>query len=156
MNFLQLKCPPPIVMMLSAILAGFVSQAEWVFLQQQVLVLENVFWPLSFVIAGISLALAGVKEFNQQQTTVNPLDPSQSSSLVTSGIYQFTRNPMYLGMLLVLLGWADLLDTILAYSGAMIFFVYISLFQIKPEEEILTQKFGEDFLQYCKNVRRWL
>ncbi|MFT4764911.1 MAG: protein-S-isoprenylcysteine O-methyltransferase Ste14 [Oleispira sp.] len=156
MNFLQLKCPPPIVMMLSAILAGFVSQTEWVFLQQQVLVLENVFWPLSFVIAGISLALAGVKEFNQQQTTVNPLDPSQSSSLVTSGIYQFTRNPMYLGMLLVLLGWADLLDTILAYSGAMIFFVYISLFQIKPEEEILTQKFGEDFLQYCKNVRRWL
>lgn len=156
MIFLQLKCPPPIVMMLSAILAGFVSQTEWVFLQQQVLVLENVFWPLSFVIAGISLALAGVKEFNQQQTTVNPLDPSQSSSLVTSGIYQFTRNPMYLGMLLVLLGWADLLDTILAYSGAMIFFVYISLFQIKPEEEILTQKFGEDFLQYCKNVRRWL
>jgi protein-S-isoprenylcysteine O-methyltransferase Ste14 len=156
MNFLQLKCPPPIVMMLSAILAGLVSQTEWVFLQQQVLVLENVFWPLSFVIAGISLALAGVKEFNQQQTTVNPLDPSQSSSLVTSGIYQFTRNPMYLGMLLVLLGWADLLDTILAYSGAMIFFVYISLFQIKPEEEILTQKFGEDFLQYCKNVRRWL
>jgi protein-S-isoprenylcysteine O-methyltransferase Ste14 len=156
MNFLQLKCPPPIVMILSAILAWFVSQTEWGFLQQQVLMLENLFWPVSFVIAGISLALAGVKEFNKQKTTINPLDPSQSSSLVTSGIYQFTRNPMYLGMLLVLLGWADLLDTILAYSGAMTFFVYMSVFQIKPEEEMMKQKFGEDFLQYCKNVRRWL
>jgi protein-S-isoprenylcysteine O-methyltransferase Ste14 len=156
MNFLQLKCPPPIVMLLSAMIAWFASQTEWSVLQQQVLVLENLFWPLLFVIAGILLALAGVKEFKQQQTTVNPLDPSKSSSLVTSGVYQFSRNPMYLGMLLGLLGWADLLDVIWAYSGPMAFFIYISLFQIKPEEDVMQQKFGEDFIQYCMKVRRWL
>tara|TARA_B110000438_G_C15639786_1_gene574778 strand:- start:87 stop:557 length:471 start_codon:yes stop_codon:yes gene_type:complete len=156
MKFLNLKCPPPIVMLLSAVLAWFSAQTEWRVLQQQALELENLFWPLLFVIAGILLALAGVKEFKQQQTTVNPLDPSKSSSLVTSGIYQFSRNPMYLGMLLGLLGWADLLDVIWAYSGAMAFFIYISLFQIKPEEDVMQQKFGEDFIQYCMKVRRWL
>ena len=156
MRFLNLKCPPPIVMLLSAVLAWFSAQTEWRVLQQQALELENLFWPLLFVIAGILLALAGVKEFKQQQTTVNPLDPSKSSSLVTSGIYQFSRNPMYLGMLLGLLGWADLLDVIWAYSGAMAFFIYISLFQIKPEEDVMQQKFGEDFIQYCMKVRRWL
>jgi len=156
LKYLELKCPPPIVMLLSGMLAWFVAQTDVEFLQQQLMVAENLFWFLLFVIVGISLALAGVKEFKQHQTTINPLDPRQTSSLVSSGVYQFTRNPMYLGMLLVLLGWADLLDTILAFSGAAVFFIYISMFQIKPEEEMMTEKFEQDFIQYCSKVRRWL
>lgn len=156
MNFLNLKCPPPIVMLLSAIIAWLASQRSVVFLQQQINDVDSLLWALAFSCAGIFLAIGGVKEFKQHQTTINPLNPNQSSSLVSSGIYQFSRNPMYLGMLLVLLGWADFLDTILAYSGALIFFIYISIFQIKPEEEIMKEKFGEDFIQYCGKVRRWL
>ena len=156
MKYLELKCPPPIVMVFSGMLAWFVAQRDIDFLQQQLMAADIIFWPLLFIIVGILLAVAGVKEFKQHHTTISPLDPSQSSSLVTSGIYQFTRNPMYLGMLLVLLGWADLLDTILAFSGAVAFFVYISFFQIKPEEEIIKEKFGQDFIHYCANVRRWL
>ena len=156
MKFLELKCPPPIVLILSSLLAWLASQRSWEFVLQQFNALDNLLWPLVFVIAGIALALAGVKEFAEQQTTVNPLDPNLSSSLVTSGVFQLTRNPMYLGMLLVSLGWADLLDNFLAYSGALIFFTYISAFQIKPEEAIMAEKFGEAFNQYCRSVRRWL
>lgn len=156
MNFLQLKCPPPIVMALSALLALLLSQRELSFLQQQAMALDNLLWPLLFLIAGMALAVAGIKEFAKHQTTINPLNPQQSSRLVVSGVYQLTRNPMYLGMLVVLLGWGDFLDNLLGFSGALVFFVYISLFQIKPEEAVMQQKFGEEFSQYSRTVRRWL
>jgi protein-S-isoprenylcysteine O-methyltransferase Ste14 len=156
MNFLQLKCPPPIVMLLSMVFALLLSQRGLGFMQQQVADVSNMMWPLIFFIAGISLAMFGIKEFLAQQTTVNPLDPSQSTSLVVSGVFQLTRNPMYLGMLVVLLGWGDFLDNFLAYSGALFFFVYITAFQIKPEEAAMLEKFGTPFKQYCQSVRRWL
>ncbi len=156
MKFLQLKCPPPIVMLISAILASIFSQRGLDFIQQQIGNVENIIWPIAFFIVGFLVALAGVKEFSQHQTTVNPLDPTQSSTLVTSGIYQLTRNPMYLGMLIILLGWGDLLDNILAFSGALIFFIYISTFQIAPEEEVMKDKFGDSFIEYCRQVRRWI
>jgi protein-S-isoprenylcysteine O-methyltransferase Ste14 len=156
MNFLQLKCPPPIVMLLSMLFALLLSQRGLEFILQQVSDVSNMIWPLIFFIAGISLAILGVKEFLAQHTTLNPLDPTQSTSLVVSGIFQLTRNPMYLGMLVVLLGWGDFLDNFLAYSGALFFFVYMTAFQIKPEEAVMLEKFGEPFKQYCQSVRRWL
>jgi protein-S-isoprenylcysteine O-methyltransferase Ste14 len=156
MKYLELKCPPPIVMIFSGMLAWFVAQRNVEFLQQQLMETENLFWFLLFSTAGILLALAGVREFKLHNTTISPLNPNKSSSLVSSGVFQFTRNPMYLGMLLILLGWADLLDTILAFSGAAVFFIYISFFQIKPEEEMMKKKFGHDFIQYCEKVRCWL
>ena len=153
MKFFQLKCPPPIVMLLSMVFSLVLSQRGLDFMQQQVADLSNLIWPLIFLIAGIGLAMLGVKEFLVQHTTLNPLDPSR---LVVSGVYQLTRNPMYLGMLVVLLGWGDFLDNFLAYSGALIFFVYMTAFQIKPEEAAMLEKFGESFKQYCQSVRRWL
>lgn len=156
MNFLQLKCPPPIVMLISGALSLILSQRGLDFMQQQILDINNLIWPLVFFTAGIALAALGVKEFVAQHTTLNPLDPSRSTHLVVSGIYQLTRNPMYLGMLIVLLGLGDLLDSFLGFSGALFFFVYITAFQIKPEEAAMLEKFGEPFAQYCQSVRRWL
>lgn len=156
MKYLQLKCPPPIVMIISILISFIASQRDVSFIQQQIADINNVIWPLGFVLIGGSLALAGVKEFISHHTTLNPLDPFKSTSLVVTGIYQFTRNPMYLGMLLVLLGCGDFLDTLFAYSGALFFFVYIEFFQIKPEEEIMQEKFGDSFSHYCLKVRRWL
>lgn len=156
LKFLELKCPPPMVMLMSATIAMITSQKSVEFIQQKITTVDDFIWPLVFFIAGIVVAIAGVREFNHHQTTVNPMQPEGTSRLVTSGIYQFTRNPMYLGMLMVLLGWADLLDSFLAYSGALIFFLYISAFQIKPEEDVMKDKFGEEFSQYCAQVRRWL
>jgi|TARA_R110001583_G_scaffold52421_1_gene162885 protein-S-isoprenylcysteine O-methyltransferase Ste14 len=143
-------------MLLSMLFALLLSQRGLEFILQQVSDVSNMIWPLIFFIAGISLAILGVKEFLAQHTTLNPLDPTQSTSLVVSGIFQLTRNPMYLGMLVVLLGWGDFLDNFLAYSGALFFFVYMTAFQIKPEEAVMLEKFGEPFKQYCQSVRRWL
>tara|TARA_B110000046_G_scaffold181526_1_gene213894 strand:- start:2325 stop:2795 length:471 start_codon:yes stop_codon:yes gene_type:complete len=156
MKFLQLKCPPPIVMLISGALSLILSQRGLEFMQQQIADITNLIWPLVFFIAGIAVAILGVKEFVAQQTTVNPLDPNRATSLVISGVYQLTRNPMYLGMLIVLLGLGDLLDSFLGFSGALFFFVYITAFQIKPEEAVMLEKFGEPFTQYCQSVRRWL
>ena len=156
MNFLKLKCPPPIVMIISAAVALLLSQRGSDFLQQQMADVSNLIWPLIFFIAGAATALIGVKEFVNHSTTVNPLDPHKTSSLVVSGIFQLTRNPMYLGMLVALLGLGDLLDNLLGFSGALIFFGYMTVFQIKPEEEIMLEKFGEPYRQYCMSVRRWL
>lgn len=156
MKYLQLKCPPPIVMIISIFIAFIASQRDVSFIQQQIADINNVIWPLGFVLIGGIIALAGVKEFISHHTTLNPLDPFKSTSLVVTGIYKFTRNPMYLGMLLVLLGCGDFLDTLLAYSGALFFFVYIDFFQIKPEEEVMQEKFGGSFSHYCRKVRRWL
>lgn len=156
MKALELKCPPPLIMTVSALLAWLVSQRPLSFLQQQLADVESLMWPSVFFLAGTGLALAGVKEFHQYQTSVNPLDPNQASRLVKTGVFQFTRNPMYLGMLVVLLGWADLLDNLLAFSGALLFFLYISVFQIKPEEQVMVEKFSDEYLDYCRQVRRWL
>ena len=156
MKYLQLKCPPPIVMIISIFISFIASQRDLGFIQQQIADINNVMWPLAFVLIGAGIAVAGVKEFISHHTTLNPLDPYKSTSLVVTGIYQFTRNPMYLGMLLVLLGCGDFLDTLLAYSGALFFFAYMSAFQIKPEEDIMLEKFGDSFSHYCRSVRRWL
>jgi len=156
MKKLELKCPPPIVMMVCATISLIASQKNLEFIQLQVSTFENLVWPLVFFIAGIVVAVAGVKEFKQHHTTLNPLHPEKTSYLVTSGVYQLTRNPMYLGLLIVLLGWGDLLDSFLAFSGALIFFLYISAFQIKPEEDMMKEKFDQEFIQYCSHVRRWL
>lgn len=155
-KYLELKCPPPIIMVVCLMVSMLAAQRGLTFIEQQLMLLENLIWPLVFWAAGLGVAAAGVKEFKQHHTTLNPLHPEKTSSLVTSGVYQLTRNPMYLGLLLVLLGWGDLLDSFLGFSGALIFFLYISAFQIQPEEKMMKEKFEQDFIQYCSQVRRWL
>ena len=156
LKYLELKCPPPIVMLISALMAMIISQRNFEFIQQELTNVDTFIWPLVFLIAGIALAIAGIKEFAHFKTTIHPTHPEHTSSLVTTGIYQLTRNPMYLGLLVVLLGWADFLDSFLAFTGPLFFFLYISVFQIKPEEVVMKSKFSSEFSEYCSHVRRWL
>nr|WP_255612533.1 isoprenylcysteine carboxylmethyltransferase family protein [Alcanivorax sp. 1008] len=108
------------------------------------------------VLMGAGVSLAGVVSFRRARTTVNPLKPEKTSSLVCSGIYRVTRNPMYLGFLLVLIGWAVMLGSAFAVLGPVLFVVYISRFQILPEERVLQNLFGDEFTAYQARVRRWL
>lgn len=105
---------------------------------------------------GVTVAFAGVVAFRRQRTTVNPLNPHASSSVVTSGIYGVSRNPMYLGFLLVLAAWAVHLSN--AASALLLpgFVMYMNRFQIEPEERTLLAKFGATFAQYMSRVRRWV
>jgi protein-S-isoprenylcysteine O-methyltransferase Ste14 len=84
------------------------------------------------------------------------LRPESTSSLVVSGIYGVTRNPMYLGFLVALLGWAVFLAHALALLPLLAFLLYMNRFQIRPEESALTTLFGQEFTTYRKRVRRWL
>lgn len=105
---------------------------------------------------GLLSAILGVVSFRRARTTVNPLRPETSSALVVSGIYRLTRNPMYLGMLLVLLGWAAFLTHALALAYPVLFVLLMNRLQIQPEERALTAMFGANFADYQSKVRRWL
>jgi protein-S-isoprenylcysteine O-methyltransferase Ste14 len=153
MQALELKIPPPIVMVLTA-------AAMWVLSLYTPLLELPAFIRISAALAigaiGVGFSVAGVLSFRRAKTTVNPMKPETASSLVSSGIYGVTRNPMYVGLLFVLIGWAVFLSSAYALVGALAFLLYITRFQIQPEERVLSRVFGSDYTAYKAKVRRWL
>lgn len=154
MRFLELRVPPPLV---GIIIAG----AMWLVASSPSPLLPlpaTVRLPAAVILAlaGIVIALSGVISFRRAQTTVNPLKPETSTALVSTGIYTITRNPMYLGMLAVLLAWAAYLSSVWALPGPVAFALYITRFQIIPEERALRSLFGTTFVAYTQRTRRWL
>ena len=105
---------------------------------------------------GAFTCVGGVIAFRRAKTTVNPMKPDATSSLVVSGIYRYTRNPMYLGFLLILLAWAAALSNLLALVSLLAFVLYMNRFQIVPEERMLASRFSQDYAEYRARVRRWL
>ena len=114
------------------------------------------------VLAGLFLTdalfccLAGVYCFRRAHTTVDPLHPDKASRLVTGGIYRVSRNPMYLGMACLLTAWTIWLGALWPWLGPVAFVLYITRFQIRPEERMLTTLFGEAYTAYTQRVRRWV
>jgi protein-S-isoprenylcysteine O-methyltransferase Ste14 len=106
--------------------------------------------------AGILAVIAGVVAFRRAQTTVDPTRPDHASAVVTQGIYALTRNPMYLGFLLALVGWAAWLGNLPACLVPALFVQYMNRFQIEPEERLLADKFGAPYRDYLLRVRRWI
>jgi len=106
--------------------------------------------------AGILFTLVGLYEFQKARTSFNPMKPDAASSVVTSGIYRISRNPMYMGFLLMLTGWAIFLSHPLPFVLLPGFVVYMNRFQILPEERALSAKFGGEYDTYKQCVRRWL
>lgn len=146
------KIPPPLVMLISGLLmwltANWIPMGAWHFTD-----LQGVHQ--AFLALGVFVAVAGLVEFRRAKTTVSPLRLDKSTQLVTGGIYRFTRNPMYLGMLLLLIGWAIRLEHLGAWPWLIVFILYLNRFQIEPEERALRKLFGESYDAYCAVVRRW-
>jgi protein-S-isoprenylcysteine O-methyltransferase Ste14 len=109
-----------------------------------------------FILAALGIGVEALVRFRRAKTTVNPLKPEQASALVVGGIYRWTRNPMYLGMLLLLVGWAFILSSWAALAILPLFVIYLNRFQIGPEERALRARFGAEFDHYRERVRRWL
>lgn len=107
-------------------------------------------------LAGLALDVSGLIAFHRAKTTLNPRSPERSTSIVRSGPYRFTRNPMYLGLALMLLGFCAYLANPATVVAVAVFIAYITRFQIIPEERLLHAKFGESYAQYKRSVRRWL
>lgn len=105
---------------------------------------------------GLAMEIIAVATFFRAKTTVNPLKPSNASKIVTTGLFTISRNPMYLALLLVLVAWGLWLANPLNGFVIVGWVVFITEFQIKPEEKALRQKFDADYDAYCKRVRRWV
>lgn len=153
MHWLENRIPPPLVAALFGLLmwlaarqlpGGLVLPIEW-----------RAGLALVVLLAGVVICLASVLSFRNARTTVNPLKPETASALVSSGIYRYTRNPMYLGFATALLAWSIFLAWPPALLGVLSFVLYMNRFQIGPEERALTGLFGSAFAQYCSQVRRW-
>lgn len=108
------------------------------------------------VVAGLAVTVAGVAAFRRARTTVDPTRPHLSSSVVVSGVYRWSRNPMYLGFALCLAGWALHLGNAAAGCFVPAFVLYLNRFQIAPEERALEARFGDAYTAYRRKVRRWL
>ncbi len=153
MTALELKIPPVMVAAITAVLM-------WVtYILTPETPIPAIFRKItmySFTAAGAVIGFAGVVSFRKAETTVNPLKPDECTSLVSSGIYRFTRNPMYLALLLALLGWGLILSDLYSLAWSAVFVLYINRFQIQPEERALEKRFGAEFTRYQSRVRRWI
>lgn len=153
MRGLENRLPPLLVMLLAALLMGLGAQ-QWPSLALPAAVRFG--GGAILLLVGAGVCLAGVLAFRMAKTTVNPLRPESVSTLVRTGIYRHTRNPMYLGFAICLLAWSLVLASPFALLGIVAFVLYLNRFQIFPEERVLAGLFGEAFADYRAQVRRWL
>jgi protein-S-isoprenylcysteine O-methyltransferase Ste14 len=153
MRTLELRIPPVVVVVL---LGSMMAAASSLLPALGFTLPGGLFLAAGLALAGVGVAMLGVVSFRRAGTTVNPLKPAAASALVVSGIYRWTRNPMYLGMLFVLLGWGVFLAHVGALGLATAFITLMNRLQIGPEERILAASFGTAFTAYQSKVRRWL
>ena len=150
---LENRIPPPLVVVLigaaMAVIAWFTPALE---------IGSNV----RFAVGGIAIALGalvavqGARMFRRHKTTINPVDLESASALVTSGVFRFSRNPMYVGFTAMLVGWAVCLAAPWALVGPVAFVLFTNRFQIIPEERVMRDKFGQAYDDYQAQVRRWI
>ena len=152
-NGLALKIPPLALVVIVAVLMWVASAAIPSF---DFSLPAKLLPAVSLVLIGAVICVSGIGSFRRAKTTVNPMKPGSASSLVVSGIYKYTRNPMYLGFVLVLLGWAAFLSNLAALALVPAFVVYMNRFQIQPEERVLASLFPIEYPAYQARVRRWI
>jgi len=153
MTILHNKIPPPII-------ALMVGSLMW-YLSKHIPLLTFHFFAQEYLayilmVIGISLDIISFFNFRKNKTTVNPIRPDKTKKLVVTGFYTFTRNPMYLGMFLILFGTGLIFSSISGLFALPLFIVLINELQIKPEEKMLEKLFGERFIEYKTKVRRWI
>ena len=150
---MSLRIPPLAQFLSCALLAWALAK-----LMHQLTIVSplSVYAGYGFILSGAILLTLAVLAFVRARTTVNPLAPEQAQALVTTGLYRFTRNPMYLAMAFILIGGTLALSNIAALAAPAIFVGAITMLQIKPEERALQSVFGDEFSTYRNQTRRWL
>jgi len=154
LSFLELKIPPPILSFLTAAIMG--ALGAWG--------LAPLGWPLPgrsvafavFFAIALAIFLHSGRQLVKAGTTWRPGDPSQTTMLVADGLYRFSRNPIYLAWLLALTAWGLFLNDGLALAPWPAFVLYMNRFQIIPEERALERLFDGQYLNYKRQVRRWI
>jgi protein-S-isoprenylcysteine O-methyltransferase Ste14 len=153
MSVLELKIPP---VLLTTLCAGLMAGAAATTPEMNLAPAIRMTVVLACLLVSALVGLAAVRAFRRASTTVNPMQPDRSGALVDSGIFRYSRNPMYLALLIVLIGWGFYLDSLAALAVTVVYLAYLNRFQIAPEERALRERFGDPFTAYCKRVRRWI
>ena len=148
---LENRIPPPLLM-------AAVGAAMWIAPLGPAIVGDpwRVFFAVPLAFTAFAIAGLGVLEFRRARTTIDPVDIGRAATVVRNGIYRITRNPMYVGMVTLLLAWAIWLNGWALLLGPVAFFLFIDNFQIRPEERAMARNFGRDYEDYCTQVRRWI
>lgn len=145
------KIPPPLVVLILVISTFFSSKTiDLIQIPFQTLISIFIFS------IGILILINPVLKFKKSKTTINPIKFKKVNKLVTSGIYKYSRNPMYLGLLMIVISSSIFYLNIYSILTPLFFYLWINRFQIKREEIFLTEKFGKDYLSYKSNTRRWI
>ena len=150
---MRLKIPPPVYALMTVLLMWWLHTTIPVYVTTALFV-DVIGW--LFVIVGVLIELWSVGLFWKDNTTINPMRPENTNRLVVRGIYQYSRNPMYLGMACLLTGVALILGSLTPCLGVVMFVTLITVWQIRPDEISLEHKFGQEYLDYKRQVRRWL
>jgi protein-S-isoprenylcysteine O-methyltransferase Ste14 len=148
-----LKIPPPVIGLLVALAMWLLSSHLPMY--RFAIPGQNLIAVL-ILLGGLSIEFSALWSFKKAKTTINPLKPENTSNVVTTGIYRYSRNPMYLGMLFILTAFAVYLGALTPFLLLPVFVLIISTNQIIPEERILRNKFGQPYENYLASVRRWL
>ena len=148
---IKTKIPPPLVLLIFSFLINYTKN---IFPQLEI-GRKDVFG-FTLIIFGIIIFLSAIILFKKYKTTITPINPSSATKLVVNGIYKLSRNPMYLGLLLILFGISIILNPIGGLFLIPLFILYMNFFQIIPEEKAMADLFKDEFLKYKKNVRRWI
>lgn len=153
MSGLENRIPPPLVMLATAAAMTAADLA---------LPAASIPWSWRAPVAALLFVSAGyfgataIRMFIRHATTIDPVRIDRASTLVTTGVFARTRNPMYLAMALLLAALAVALGQPLLLAGPVLFVLYITRFQIIPEERTLSERFGDPYREYQGRVRRWL
>jgi protein-S-isoprenylcysteine O-methyltransferase Ste14 len=150
---LEHKIPPPIVALVIALAMWATAESLPAWFASRIL---RIGLAIVFTVPALIFAGLGVRAFRRAKTTVNPNRPDAATTIVTRGVYRYTRNPMYVGLTFLLLAWATYLAVPWGFSGPAVFVLFTTRFQIIPEERALLAKFGNEYSVYKTRVRRWL
>jgi len=153
MKFLENRIPPPLIGLLVLILIWLLAKADYLV---DLPASARVALGLVFLVLGLLVAILANIKFQKAETTINPLDPGSASQLVRGGIFKYTRNPMYLGMVSLTLAASIYLSSVLSLGLVAMFAWFLQRFQIRPEERALAELFGEEYIAYKREVRRWI
>ena len=151
MKSLETKIPPLIIVVFFLVLIFFLKNLLEVFTFSY-----QIYISFFFLCLAIAFFSTGIIEFRKYKTTLNPLKPEESSALLTTGVFKFSRNPIYLALLNLLISFSIYLGSFLGLIILPLFVIYMNQFQIKPEEKAMLKLYGKEFENYCSNVRRWI
>lgn len=149
MSALETRVPPPLVALILGALAWFVDGPALDFFGRTTLAIHA-------AALGLAVEIVAALAFVKRRTTLLPWAPERTETLVTSGLFRFSRNPMYVGQAMLLAAWVLYLGTWIAWLAVPAYVIYMNRFQIGPEERALSALFGADYDAYRARVRRWI